>query len=78
MLWLVLILLALGLWKMSDRLKSLDEIYSLAAQIASIISSIWGFLVAPSTVQIAISIVLLGWTFLCVPQAMKSRDRSAG
>ena len=70
MLWLVLILLGLSLWKMSERLKSLDEIYSLATQIASMISSIWGFSIAPSMAQILISILLLSWTFFSVPQAI--------
>ncbi|MDY6940713.1 MAG: hypothetical protein SWY16_24025 [Cyanobacteriota bacterium] len=75
MLWLVSLSLAIGFWKMGSYLRNLEEVYSLAAKIASFIVLLWSFTIAPPIAQIIILLLLLGWNFMFASPVMHYRHK---
>ncbi|MDV3352403.1 hypothetical protein D0962_03645 [Leptolyngbyaceae cyanobacterium CCMR0082] len=57
-LWL---LLALGMTALGYRLRHRDEVYALALYIVALLSGLWGFSLVPSTVQLTMGAIAIGW-----------------
>ena len=57
-LWL---LLALVMTTLGYRLRHLDEVYALALYIVALLSGLWGFSLVPSTVQLTMGAIAIGW-----------------
>jgi hypothetical protein len=63
MLWLYLIMVAIALGVLALVLRRLDEVHSIAATAAGLISFTWGFVWAPSTVQLLLISAILLWAY---------------
>ncbi|EKV02527.1 hypothetical protein Lepto7375DRAFT_4764 [Leptolyngbya sp. PCC 7375] len=55
------LLLALVMTALGYRLRHLDEVYALALYIVALLSGLWGFSLVPSTVQLTMGAIAIGW-----------------
>ncbi|MEO0867847.1 MAG: hypothetical protein AAFY17_05230 [Cyanobacteria bacterium J06642_11] len=56
--WMVVALMMIVL---GYRLYRQDEVYAIALYILGIISGLWGFSLLPSTVQLTMGVIAIGW-----------------
>lgn len=61
MYWLILFAIAITLAGLGKRLASVDEVYALALYIAGLFSSLGGLVLAPTSAQITLGVLALGW-----------------
>ncbi|MEO0489653.1 MAG: hypothetical protein AAF215_20225 [Cyanobacteria bacterium P01_A01_bin.123] len=59
--WLLLLVVALLFTTLGKALRLADEVYVIAIFSTGILSACWGFITAPSTVQLGLGMVALGW-----------------
>lgn len=55
------LLFALGITVLGYRWRHLDEIHSMALYITGLLSGIWGLSLVPSTVQLTLGAIAIGW-----------------
>ena len=59
MVWLLLLLVALGVVAWGKSLQAIDEVYALATYSVGLLSGVWGYTLAPGLVQLLLSLVAL-------------------
>ena len=55
------LLLALSVTVLGYRLRHLDEVHAMALYVVGLLSGIWGLSLVPSTVQLMIGAIAIGW-----------------
>lgn len=59
--WLLLLVVAVSFATLGKALKLADEVYIIAIFSAGLLSACWGFITAPTTVQLSLGMLALGW-----------------
>ena len=55
------LLFALGVTVLGYRLRRSDEVHAMALYVVGLLSGIWGLSLVPSTVQLTIGAIAIGW-----------------
>ena len=59
--WLILLTAALVLATLGKYVKPIDEVYAIAAYGTGFLIGLWGFVVAPISVQVILGVLVFGW-----------------